>query len=141
MKTVESISETGKRAAVSPFSADNQRKQAQRKNHKAEPERTPFDGRKYLFDQLEQMQRAFPKSAFAKTPIDRTKNQDKALVKLIIEALGSSDENTLLDYCSWVSFQFKGMRAPGDPAGPKTMGLLIEWAKDYRRIGRGAGAQ
>lgn len=107
----------------------------------------------FLFDQIGAMQNSYPKTSFAADHIDRQKPEHRNLVKLLLEKLGSYDQDYLVGFVIWISSNFKGLgvdhrgykraRAPGTPQGPEGLGLLVKWAEDYARVaqgGQGAGA-
>ena len=72
------------------------------------------------------------------------------LVNRILKEIGARhdghyNEQRLVGYMLHVSAQFKGWtlgggrraeRFPGSPEGPKSLGLLVDWARDYARIVR-----
>jgi hypothetical protein len=97
----------------------------------------------YLFSEIDRMQKDYPDSEFSKPRIDPKSPHHQQLVQLIMIALGNwEDEEYLVGYCMWIGAQFKGpgsgarskSRAPGMSSGPKSLGLLLNWASDYARI-------
>jgi hypothetical protein len=96
----------------------------------------------YLFAELRRMQRDFKNTSFADTPIDSESLEHQTLVNLILDALRSPEEEHLVGFIVYVETKFKGIamrgrhgktRAPGDETGPDTLGLLVNWARDYAR--------
>ena len=151
LKTEEIISETGQRAAVSPLKASNQkRKQAPAQSSVEEGMQAKTQAVDYLFEQIRHMQESYPKTPFAKPLIDRNDAGDVGLVNRILKEIGARhdghyNEQRLVGYMLHVSAQFKGWtlgggrraeRFPGSPEGPKSLGLLVNWARDYARIVR-----
>jgi hypothetical protein len=154
LETARSLPRPDQRAAVSPFEADNLR-------HQKTPAQTAVDeggvitaadAAALLFSQIDTMQKAFPDSPFAKPMIDSHNVGDVGLVHRILQELGSRvdgryDEQHLIGYVIHITAQFKGWglggsrkasRDPASPTGPKSLGLLVNWAQDYARLtGRG----
>ena len=153
LETVQSISETGPRAKVSPFEADNLR-------HQKAPAQDPVDevvltqqeAAAMIFERIETIQKAYPSTPFAKPAVDPNNAGDVGLVHRILHELGARkdgryDEQHLIGYVIHITAQFKGwglggarkaLRDPGSPTGPQSLGLLVNWAQDYARIaGRG----
>lgn len=147
LETRESNSETDLRAAVSPLEASNLR-------HKQTPAQPPVEGgmqtkgqaADYLFAEIERMQKAHPGTAFSKPLIDKRNPGDIGLVNRILKELGSYDEQYIIGYTIHLVAKFKGWgmggtkkapREPGSATGPHSLGLLVEWAKDYARIAGG----
>jgi hypothetical protein len=154
LETAKTVPETGQRAAVSPFEADNLR-------HQGTPAQPPVDegagitapeAADLLLKQIDTMQQAYPDSPFAKPRIDPNNAGDKGTVRRILHELGSRpdgnyDEQHIIGYLVHITAQFKGWgmggmrkasRDPASPTGPKSLGLLVNWAQDYARIaGRG----
>jgi hypothetical protein len=102
--------------------------------------------------QIDTMQKAYPDSPFAKPSIDPNNAGDVGLVNRILHELGERrdgryDEQHIIGYLVHITAQFKGWgmggsrksaRAPDTPSGPKSLGLLVNWAQDYVRLtGRG----
>jgi len=162
LETAKTVPETGQRAAVSHFEADNLR-------HQKAPAQDPVDeggvitvaeATSLVMTQIATMQKAFPESPFAKPVIDPRNMGDVGLVHRILHELGSRmdgryDEQHLIGYILHITAQFKGWglggsrksaRDPASPTGPKSLGLLVNWAQDYVRLtgrggyGQGAGA-
>jgi hypothetical protein len=154
LETIESNSETGKLATVSPFERDQKRKSKAAQNQPKTPPvdggthvEDPFNARDYLYETIARMQQAFPNTSFSKPPIDPRSQEHRLLVRSILNELGTEHEDTVIGYLAWVTAQFKGLtgqgkRAPGQEKGPQGLGLLVNWARDYARIAgrtRGAG--
>jgi hypothetical protein len=153
LETKKTISETGKRAAVSPLEASNRRhQQAPAKDPVEEGMQTKAQARAFLFDQILLMQKTYPETPFAKPLINPQEAADTGLVQRILDELGANrdgmyDEQHIVGYLLHVTAQFKGWglggsrkpsRDPESPTGPKSLGLLVNWARDYARIaGRG----
>jgi hypothetical protein len=156
LETKKSISETGPRAVVSPFEADNQR-------HQKAPANPPVDevgvipapaAADLVFSEIARMQRVHPNTPFSNPPIDKNNPGDAALVRRILHELGPRqdgrfDEQHLVGYFVHISAQFKGFtlggarkaaRDPSSPTGPKSVALLVNWAQDYARIAGRGGA-
>ncbi len=122
------------------------------RRHQKAAQGVPVDGgmhaihqaRDFLFGQIERMQLTYPKSEFASPAIDRKLPEHQQLVTLILDKLGSYDNEYLVGYVVWVAAQFKGLgkdnkgvqrsRPPGSNSGPYSLGLLVNWAEDYGRI-------
>lgn len=145
LKISESNPETGKLADLSPLERSNLKR--------PKPAQQPHDGEQqakdhaaavaYLFDQIEHMQQAYPKTPFSKPAIDRNDPGDQGLVNRILRELGTTEEQYLVGFIVHVAAKFKGIgktgvrlesRAPGTEKGPVGLGLLVNWAKDYARI-------
>jgi hypothetical protein len=153
LETEERKSETGKRAAVSPLEASNRRhQQVPAKIPVEEGMQTKAQARAFLFDQILHMQNSYPQTPFAKPLISPEDTGDTGLVQRILDELGARhdgtyDEQHIVGYLLHVAAQFKGWglggsrkpsRDPESPTGPKSLGLLVNWARDYARIaGRG----
>jgi hypothetical protein len=104
----------------------------------------------YLMQEIGKMQRAYPNTPFAKPLIDPQDPGDKGLVSRVLAEIGAEpdgryDEQRIVSFVVFCMAQFKGwglgggrkaMRAPDDPTGPKNIGLLVNWARDYSRIDR-----
>jgi len=152
----KSNSETGGRAVISPFEADNQR-------HQKAPANPPVDevgvipapaAADLVFSEIARMQRVHPNTPFSTPAIDKNNPGDAALVRRILHELGPRqdgrfDEQHLVGYFVHISAQFKGFtlggarkaaRDPSSPTGPKSVALLVNWAQDYARIAGRGGA-
>jgi len=150
LETAKSNSETGSRAAVSPLEASNLRhKQAPAENRPVEDGvQSKTHARALLFSEIQRMQKQYPDSAFGKPMIHPENRGDEALVDRILQELGSYNDECLIGYLVLVASKFKGIgmagrpktpRVPGSATGPHSLGLLVEWAKDYARMARGGG--
>ena len=146
LETLESNSETGKRAVLSPLEESNQRHQKAPAKPTTE-ERTQAEdlsnARKLLFDHVEHMQQSFPNTPFARPPINRSDPGDQALIDRILREIGTTDESEIIGFVMLCAAKFKGIgrggmqvqsRSPGTSNGPASLGLLVNWAKDYARI-------
>ena len=129
--------------SLTPFQEDQRRHQKlQQPKTKSEKEVKQFDAHSYLFGEIARMQKAYPKSAFASDPIEADKPEHQALVRTILKRLGGENEEYVMGYVVWVAAAFKGLgggsmareRAPGRVGGPKSLGLLVNWAEDYARV-------
>jgi hypothetical protein len=99
-----------------------------------------------MFKILENIQEAFPRSKFAAELLHRDNSGDLETVGQIVEAIGLN----VAGFSLHLMAAFKGLdaegratresRAPGRANGPDSLGLILEWAKDYRRARRGRGA-
>ena len=104
----------------------------------------------YLYAEIPLMQDTFPNAPFSKPRFSMGK-ADRILVGHILDALEPTNYNAM-GFILFVSAKFKGLdadgmaklkpRSPNDPGGPQSLGLLIEWAKDYAATfhGRTKGA-
>jgi hypothetical protein len=98
-----------------------------------------------LFEAVTRMQAAYPRTEFGSQPISRDNSGDRKFLRMLEGALQGSE---VLGFELHVAAQFKGLgrdalanlppRSPDRPRGPRSLGLLIEWAKDYAR-GRARG--
>jgi hypothetical protein len=94
----------------------------------------------YLYAEIPRMQDAFPNTEFAKSRFTLGK-ADRILVGHILDELKPTRYD-VEGFQLFVVSKFKGLdqrtqtarlkpRSPADPDGPKSLGLLIEWARDY----------
>ena len=93
----------------------------------------------YLYAEIPRMQVAFPKSPFSQPRFTLGK-ADRILVSHILDALEPTNYNAT-GFVLFIAARFKGLdgdglgklkpRSPNDPGGPRSLGLLIDWAKDY----------
>jgi hypothetical protein len=111
---------------------------------------TPPEAAELLVSEIGRMQKAFPESPFAKPVIDANNAGDVGLVQRILRELGARpdgryDEQYLIGFILHITAQFKGWglggarkpaRDPASPTGPKSLGLLVNWAIDYARVAR-----
>ena len=155
LETARPLPRPGQRAAVSPLEADNL-------HHQKAPAQTPVEdgslakaeAAEYLFTEIERMQKAHKDTPFAKPLIDPNDAGDRGLVDRILTELGTTrkgryDEQHLIGFILHITAQFKGWgmggsrragRYPDMPNGPKSVGLLVNWVKDYVRVS-GKGGQ
>jgi hypothetical protein len=146
LETVESNSETGQRAVLSPLEESNRRHQhapAKPTNEGRTQAEDLSNARKLLFDHVEHMQQSFPNTPFARPPINRSDLGDQALIDRILQEIGTTDEQEIIGFVMLCAAKFKGIgrggmqvqsRSPGTANGPASLGLLVNWAKDYARI-------
>jgi hypothetical protein len=147
---------TQQRAVSSPLEASNRRHQQAPANPPVDEEGviTAPEAAAFLFGRIDAMQKAFPDTLFAKPAIDPNNTGDQGAVNRILKELGARkdgryDEQHLVGYIVHITAQFKGcglggtrkaLRHPGSPTGPDSLGLLINWARDYARIAGRGGA-
>jgi len=125
---------------LSPYEENLRRLKAKAQNRPVE-EGMQSEARKILFAEIEHMQLAYPKSEFANPPIDPQNPDHQNLVNLLLKKLGTYNSDYLVGFVVWVAAAFKGIgrdekglrkkRPPGSESGPKTLGLLVNWAEDY----------
>lgn len=140
--------ETDQRAVLSPFEKDNLRHQEPAQDPVDEGVITQEQAENLLLKEIGTMQKSHPNTPFAKPAIDPNNTGDVGLVKRILREVGSRkdgryDEQHLIGFLIHISAQFKGYglggtrkaaRDPASPTGPKSLGLLVNWAQDYARI-------
>jgi hypothetical protein len=95
-----------------------------------------------LFRQLENMQISYPHTDFSAEHVNASNPGDRATVAQIIQAAGMD----VIGFCHYVAGKFRGLdrnalgkapaRSPAHPTGPRSLGLILEWAKDYAAGGR-----
>ena len=89
-----------------------------------------------LYDAFPRWQKEYPKSGFATPRFSALGKADQQFTRQIIAALGGADVGEFVRY---VDLQFLPKkqggsgRSPYDQHGPKTRGLLCEWAADFAR--------
>lgn len=105
------------------------------------------DAEAMLFEQIERMQTAYPHTDFSDEKIDRAKSGDRVTVRLILETVGAENVPAFLVQCA---MKFRGVgegnalgkkpaRAPGSTHGPRSLGLIVYWARDYaKKLAEGA---
>jgi len=97
-----------------------------------------------FFSELPRMQEAYKHTDFGLNAFSRERTTDQILVGRLILITGCDrppDCSRGLRFLLEVAAKFKGLdrnamgklppRAPGDQAGPRAFGLLLEWAKDF----------
>jgi hypothetical protein len=92
-----------------------------------------------LFDQISRMQRAYKHADFSREAIQPGRANDRLAVFRLMKIVRG--ENALL-FCVEVAAKFKGLdrnglgklppRSPNDPHGPRSLGLLLDWAVEFR---------
>lgn len=93
-----------------------------------------------FYSELPRMQKAYKHADFAKEAVDRERKTDRIAVHRLVKIV--SPEFTL-PFLAEVATKFRGLdrnslgkmpaRAPGDPHGPRSLGLILEWARDFAR--------
>jgi hypothetical protein len=142
--------------ATSAVRSEIQKNAARAAREKAERERAAQGSKKTpsphkaavaeMFDALEKMQAAYPRSDFSAEHVNRDNAGDVETVGQIVEAINLD----VIGFCLYIAAKFKGLSTSGAPApggsrspefanGPKSLGLVLSWAKDYRRQRRGRG--
>jgi len=97
-------------------------------------QKPPHDGlrdpaAKELYEAIPALQAQYPNSQFGRSRFSMGK-ADLELVSKILDRL----EPTGYDaegFLQFVLARFKNRRSPNDENGPRSLGLLIDWAKDY----------
>jgi hypothetical protein len=94
-----------------------------------------------LFSEIARMQTSFPHTDFASERIDRQNRGDQVTVRNILHAIGGH-ANTV-EFLLSCAGKFRGLdrnalgklpaRPPGSPTGPRSLGLIYDWAKDFGR--------
>ena len=146
-KTSESRTETPAGQESTPL---QERRRRRRSNAPANPtaeggNQARDQARQFLFEHIGRLQQAFPKSPFARVPIDPNNTDDVATVDRILNAIGSCADHDMISFWLWVTAKMKGLtlqgrgvysqtRSPEDPTGPQGFGLLVVWARDYARL-------
>jgi len=102
--------------------------------------------RDFMFEQLSAIQRAFRHADLSKEAVSVHRPNDVLLVYRLLTIIGIGNE---LSFCVDVAAKFKGLdrnslaklpsRSPGEPTGPRSFGLLLEWACDFRERAQAAG--
>lgn len=115
----------------------------------AEPEFRPEEEEavELCFSEFPRMQHAFRHADFSKEIVSRERKTDRILVRKVLDAVGAEQ---ILPFLVDVAAKFKGLdrnalgkmpsRSPMDPHGPRSFGLILEWAQDFSRRQKGAGA-
>jgi hypothetical protein len=89
------------------------------------------------------MQRKYPDTPFAKPLIDPRDVGDQGLIDRILSELGACDEEYLLGFIEQITARFRGRGLgganeaewpPGSETGSHSLGLLMNWARDYARF-------
>ena len=133
-------------------------KQTQRASSHSEPTKTCSPSKptidegtrraaaEYLYAEIPRMQAAFPEAAFSKPRFNALGKSDRILTGHILDALEPANYDAI-GFILMVAARFKGLdkdglgklkpRSPNDTSGPRSLGLLIEWARDYAAAFRG----
>ena len=92
-----------------------------------------------MFEQIGRMQTAYPHTDFSAEKVSRDNAGDRRTIGLIVQTV----HKDVMGFCVFVAAKFKGLdknalaklpaRAPGMNQGPRSLGLILEWAKDYGR--------
>lgn len=95
---------------------------------------------KTLFAAFAKMQQAYKNTDFGAEQISPDNKADLLLVHRVLAAVGSAN---VIDFLQSVARKFRGVgkgamgklppRAPGEPTGPRSLGLILMWARDYGR--------
>lgn len=98
-----------------------------------------------VFDELRRIQQAFPRAGLSQDEFSRDRKPDMIFARRLVAAVGAA---RIVPFLLYVAAEFKGLdhsalakrpgRPPGSPNGPRSFGLLLDWAKDFARRG---GAQ
>jgi hypothetical protein len=90
-----------------------------------------------MFLQVEKMQTTYPHTDFSAEKVSRENAGDRKTIALIVQTV----QRDVYGFCAFVAAQFKGLdknaiaklpaRPPGSPQGPRSLGLILQWAKDY----------
>lgn len=104
-----------------------------------------------LFSEVRRIQSAFPHTDFSHELISRDVKPHRLFVRRVRLTVGTAN---VLPFLFDVARKFKGLdrnalaklpaRAPGMPSGPRSFGLILEWAQDWNRAHQlvtGAGQQ
>jgi len=90
-----------------------------------------------IFLEFRKMQEHYPRTKFALRPIDQTAKTDQLLVHRVLHAVGAANAPDFLEKV-WDKFKpqkgamgLRKSRAPGEPGGPDSFGLVLTWAKEY----------
>jgi hypothetical protein len=93
-----------------------------------------------LFFETARMQEAFPHTDFASEKIDPKNKADQIWARRVLHTVGADN---MTGFILSVASKFKGLdhnalaklpsRAPGTDSGPRSLGLILAWAKDYGR--------
>ncbi len=86
---------------------------------------------KYLYEALPTLQAGYPDTPFASTRFSLGK-ADLQLVSNILDKLAPAEFDAER-FLTFVRGRFKAGRSPNDQNGPRSLGLLIEWADDFRK--------
>ena len=93
-----------------------------------------------LFFGTARMQEAFPHTDFASEKVDPKNKADQIWARRVLHTVGADN---MTGFILSVASKFKGLdhnalaklpsRAPGTDSGPRSLGLILAWAKDYGR--------
>jgi hypothetical protein len=108
--------------------------------HLPELEGALLEAEDLLFSQILHMQQAFKSADFSRERISRDNAADVLFVRRVLDII--RPENMMF-FLVHVAGKFKGLdkdgmakapsRAPGQPNGPRSLGLILYWAKDWAR--------
>jgi hypothetical protein len=98
---------------------------------------------KLLAEQIEHMKTAYKHTDFGLSEFDPISKPGQLFLYRVMTEIGGSEK--VMSFCLTVAAKFKGLdrhamgklpaRAPGQTNGPRGIGLLLEWAKDFGRRG------
>jgi hypothetical protein len=145
-------------APPTPLEESNRRGRQREEYRERTADWTEPEAYHFMFGKLAALQDAFPNSEFAHPRIDPEDPYHQAAVSKMLQAFGTHDQDYLMTFWLWVVGEVKGLgqrgkgykrpgysRAPGDPTGPESLGLMVFWARDYAKLhpyasGRAGGA-
>jgi hypothetical protein len=137
-QVVATVTEEGVRISQRPSlqTADKPAEKRQPADNAPPPapasERAPSD-LEQLFETVERIQTAFPKTAFSAVPVNRDNDGDRTTLRNIARIIGAGN---VQHFHLFVAAKFKGLhgsrqRNPEDADGPQSLGLLTLWARDF----------
>lgn len=95
-----------------------------------------------LYEGIPRLQKLYPQAPFAHPPFNALGKADRQLALRILDALEGEGwdrqhrrvtPDEVSGFLAFVEIRFRDGRSPLTPAGPKKLGLLIDWAADYAR--------
>lgn len=91
-----------------------------------------------LFSEIGRMQESFKHADFGRERVSRERKSDRVTLLKILRQVGADH---VLSFCFHIADQFRGLdrnglaklppRSPDDPHGPRSLGLIWDWAKRW----------